>query len=386
MENAFCEMKKVMAQEALLTLPDYSKPFEIFTDASGYQLGAVLQQEGKPLTYYTRKLTDTQRRYTTEKRELLSIVETLKEFKRMILGCVTQVYTDHLNLVHETTAKASDRVMRWILLLEEFGIQTIHIKGERNVVADTLSRLDIQTLKDNIAKEVNFLELMLAEQDEECPLALEVIYLHQKDCRDTRMLRLEEGFYKKTIDGLSLLYTSEDQLVIPKSLQKKIIEWYHHFLLHPGASKMYNTIKQKLWWKGMSADIKRHVAACATCKKFKNSRTKHGKLPVKDVAQEVIPWDTVQIDSIGPYSITTCTGITLKLSCKTMIDPATGWLEITEMKDTNNSADASRIFNNTWLSRYPRPKRIIYDNGVEFKCHFEPLLKTYGVKLKKKIQ
>ena len=51
---------------------------------------------------------------------------------------------------------------------------------------------------------------MLAEQDEECPLALEVIYQHQKDCRDTRMLRLEEGFYKKTIDGLSVLYTSED--------------------------------------------------------------------------------------------------------------------------------------------------------------------------------
>ena len=81
MENAFCEMKKVMAQEALLTLPDYSKPFEIFTDASGYQLGAVLQQEGKPLAYYRRKLTDIQRRYTTEERELLSIVETPKEFK-----------------------------------------------------------------------------------------------------------------------------------------------------------------------------------------------------------------------------------------------------------------------------------------------------------------
>jgi hypothetical protein len=198
MENAFCEMKKIMAQEALLALPDYSKPFQVFTDASGYQLGAVLQQEGKPLAYYTRKLTDTPRRYTTEERELLSIVETLKEFKGMIWGYNTQVYTDHLNLVHETTVKASDRVMRWILLLEEFGNQTIHIKGERNVVSDTLSRLDIQTLKDNKTKEVNCLELMLAEQDEECPLALEVIYQHQKDCRDTRMLRLEEGFYKKT--------------------------------------------------------------------------------------------------------------------------------------------------------------------------------------------
>ena len=110
---------------------------------------------------------------------------------------------------------------------------------------------------------------MLGEQDEECPLALEVIYEHQSQCRDTRMLRLEEGFYKKTIDGLSLLYTSKDQLVIPPSLQVKIMEWYHHFLLHPGASKMVETMKQKLWWKGMDSAVKKHVAACATCKKFK---------------------------------------------------------------------------------------------------------------------
>ena len=94
-------MKKIMAQEALLALPDYAKPFQIYTDASGYQLGAVLQQQGKPLAYYTRKLTDTQRRYTTEERELLSIVETLKEFKGMLLMYPIEVFIDHLNLVHE---------------------------------------------------------------------------------------------------------------------------------------------------------------------------------------------------------------------------------------------------------------------------------------------
>ena len=60
----------------------------------------------------------------------------------MLLGYKINVFTDHLNLVHETTLKASDRVMRWILLLEEFSITKTHIKGEDNVVADALSRLD----------------------------------------------------------------------------------------------------------------------------------------------------------------------------------------------------------------------------------------------------
>ena len=70
------------------------------------------------------------------------------------------------------------------------------------------------------------------------------------------------------------------------------------------------------------------------------------------------------------------------MSCKTTINPATGWFEMAEMKDTNNSADASCIFNNVWLCRYPRPKRVIMDNGSEFKRNFKPLLQTYGIKVK----
>ena len=64
-------------------------------------------------------------------------------------------------------------------------------------MADTLSRFDFHTLKEIFFKEVNSLELMLGEQDEECPLALEVIYEHQSQCRDTRMLRFVEGFSEK---------------------------------------------------------------------------------------------------------------------------------------------------------------------------------------------
>ena len=65
MNKAFIEMKKVMAQETLLAFPDYSKPFQLYTDASAYQLGAVLQQEGKPLAFFSRKLNKAQRNYTT---------------------------------------------------------------------------------------------------------------------------------------------------------------------------------------------------------------------------------------------------------------------------------------------------------------------------------
>ena len=76
------------------------------------------------------------------------------------------------------------------------------------------------------------------------------------------------------------------------------------------------------------AQIQKYVANCVTCKKFKKSRKKYGKLPVKEVNDEIIPWETVQIDTIGPYSFVTKDGKYLEIFAKTMIDPAIGRFEI----------------------------------------------------------
>ena len=79
-QDSFEQMKALMAKETLVTFPDFSKEFEIHTDASKLQLGACISQGGRPVAFYSRKLNPAQTRYTTTKRELLSIVETLKEF------------------------------------------------------------------------------------------------------------------------------------------------------------------------------------------------------------------------------------------------------------------------------------------------------------------
>jgi len=78
--------------------PDFSKVFEIYTDASAYQLGAVITQDNRPLAFFSRKLTDMQRKYSVTEIELLAIVETLKEFKGMLWGQDIKVFTDHKNL------------------------------------------------------------------------------------------------------------------------------------------------------------------------------------------------------------------------------------------------------------------------------------------------
>jgi len=139
---------------------------------------------------------------------------------------------------------------------------------------------------------------------------------------------------------------------------------------------------------------------CDICQRHKKCKRKYGKLPPKNVG-DLIPWQTVHVNLIGPYSITaeklqpdgSYKTTTLELPCMTMIDPVMGWFEIVQVpnyssvNDTQEvidktSARISQLFNNTWLARYPRPREIIYDNGSEFKRHFDILLKDFAIKPK----
>jgi hypothetical protein len=102
-QQAFDKIKKVIGTEiqVLLCYPDFNKPvlFHLYTDASDHQLETVIMQDKKPIAFYLRKLNTDQKRYTTTERELLSTVETCKEYKIILLGYHLPiiVFTDHEN-------------------------------------------------------------------------------------------------------------------------------------------------------------------------------------------------------------------------------------------------------------------------------------------------
>ena len=147
-QKSFEELKQFLTTALIVRAPNWKLPFEVMCDASDLAMGAVLGQreDGKPyVIYYASKtLNEAQRNYTTTEKELLAVVFALDKFRAYLVGSSIVVFTDHSALKYLLTKQdAKERLIRWILLLQEFNLQIWDKKGVENVVADHLSRLVI---------------------------------------------------------------------------------------------------------------------------------------------------------------------------------------------------------------------------------------------------
>ena len=130
----------MVSAETLLSYPYWKLPFTVHTDVSDKQLGVVISQNNKPIAFSSRKLSRSQRNYTTTEKELLTIVECLKQFRGILFGYKINVLSYHKNLVYAATMSESQRLMCWRLIIKEFWPNIQHIYGVDNIVADTLNR------------------------------------------------------------------------------------------------------------------------------------------------------------------------------------------------------------------------------------------------------
>jgi len=121
-QEAFDNEEATITKDVTLIYPDYTQGFEVYTDSSKLQLGAIITQANRSLAFFffRKKTSPAQQKYSMTEQELLAIVETLKEFKDKLWGQQRMVYTDHKNLMQDTLGLISNRVYRWILLLEEY--------------------------------------------------------------------------------------------------------------------------------------------------------------------------------------------------------------------------------------------------------------------------
>ena len=326
-------------------------------------------------------MNSAQQKYPTGEQELLSIVETLKEFKNILLGQNIIVHTDHKNLLYEKSS--SDRVIRWRLLIEEFAPTFLHIAGEKNVVADALSRLDAnfeKVLSNQPIKNEEIAATFISVKDTEeyeYPLSGKVIQKCQQADKSLRTKRrAQRGLYGyKTLENVKVI-TYKNKIYIPEALQLRVIEWYHEYLCHPGETRTEETIRRTMTWPNLREQVRSFCKTCKQCQKCKKIRKQYGHLPAKKYIN-LLPWQRVDVDCIGPYTVR-IPGKKYELRAMTMIDPATRWFEVVQIISPT-AKECMEAFNNTWLCRYPRPTYVGYDNGSEWKQVFKEMCKNYGI-------
>jgi hypothetical protein len=116
------------------------------------------------------------------------------------------------------------------------------------------------------------------------------------------------------------------KLMIPTSLRHRAVS---HYLQHPGHSRLEETMRSMMYWKGMHTTIWRYVKSCRSCQVNKRHSQKFGHLPPKLVI--LTHWKAFCVDLIDPYILKGKDGSSIDFMCLTMINPATSWFEIVEL-------------------------------------------------------
>ncbi|MGH7974185.1 MAG: Ty3/Gypsy family RNase HI domain-containing protein, partial [bacterium] len=216
----------------------------------------MIKQDGHPIAYFSRKLTSAQQRYTTIEKELLSVVETLKEFKTILYGTDIAVHTDHKNLIHHKFT--SDRVLRWRLLIEEFHPAIVYVEGNANVEADALSRLPLDDIAYDQEHQLHesFLFHPGCDAAQIYPLDFQLIAAQQANDEELQQrLRDNPNTYNyQPYNNIQLLTSNHGdahRIEIPIALVYPTVQWYHITLGHIGEHRLRATISSHFRFSNM---------------------------------------------------------------------------------------------------------------------------------------
>ncbi|KAJ9522463.1 hypothetical protein QJQ45_008249 [Haematococcus lacustris] len=409
--QAFDTLKHAISKVPLLKIPDITKPFQVYCDASLQGVGAVLMQEGYPLAYLSKKLIPAEKKYTTGEQELLAIITACKEWRCYLEGVPFTLYTDHKPLVALKTQKVlSRRQTRWLEFLSRYNFTIEYLPGDTNP-ADPLSRIPDAPVTNPVmmmtrsrkrlleGEEATVQQQPVVQQPQQEPqpqLVLEqplppppvpLHPLHAVNMTEQLLAAYatDEAFASVVDqydqDQHGLYRTRErNRIVVPNCLELKtriLVEMHDaQFAGHVGITKTLERISRMFWWPRMRSEVRHYVANCDACQRNKSVNTKPGGL-LTPLAIPYDRWESISMDLItklppGEHGFD---------AIAVFVDRLSKMVHFVPCRESMNAESFARLFIDNVFKHHGVPREIISDRGSHFTNHFWASIMTIlGVK------
>lgn len=365
-EQAFKTLKSALVTAPILACPDFTLPFTVHCDASGYGIGGMLTQNfdgvDHPIAYISRSLNKCERNYSATEREALAVVYSVEKFEPYLGSRPFKIVTDHASLKwFMKLENPTGRLARWGCRLSQFDFEIVHRKGKDNIIPDTLSRLVNVDTVNNVSDEW-----------------YDRIY---NSCTNSPNnfpnFRVETGVLLRFSKSKYCLTNEFDwKEVVHKGNRETIIAENHcpPTSGHLGIFKTHRRISLRYYWPGMFKDVTEYINKCETCISYKHSnRLTPGTMGEPKRCYR--PFQVVSADLVGPLpksrsGFMHLLVITCCFSKYSILVP---------LRRATSAAVAEATERYLFLL-HGIPETVIADNGVQFTgSEFRALLNKYHV-------
>ena len=407
-QSAFDAVKTALSSAPVLALPDPDAPFEVIADASGFGLGAILQQNGRPIAYESRKLLPAERNYTTTEQELLAVVHALRTWRCYLKGAEQfTVHTDHqANTFLDVQRSLSRRQTRWAEFLSRFHIDWKFKPGAKNpadplsrmpdmqvnVLVGTYSRMRCSALTRQARKRATTAARPKSTLVEHSDVSSESDEEPQTEVLPlpSWRVKLAAGYEKdpwfaseantKDMERENGLWLKEGKIVVPHAgdLRTQLITELHDcpYSGQCGITKTVKLTRKSYWWPSLHEDVLEHVRLCATCQKNK-PRT---QLPAGLLQPVELPedrWQVVTMDFITQLPRTKAGHDAILV----MVDKMTKMVHFAPTTTTCTAQMTAKLFVHYVVRTHGVPAKIITDRGPQFAGQFsEAVWKAIGTR------
>lgn len=404
-QEAFDELRRQFTAAPVLAMWDFDRPTRVETDASGFAVGGVLEQQAEdgtwhPVAYRSEAMTETERNYEIYDRELMAIVRAFEDWRHYLEGLPGKfvVFSDHKNLEYWKTARnLTRRQARWSLFLSRFHFEIIPKPGKTMGKSDTLSRQgqhEVKDEEDNLSQVVLNPEMFRAAASQrgqasvvpDQKLLQRIRECSEKDVEVAEALAkvqnlgprlLKRGLEEWNTENGLLLFRGK--VYVPKDLElrKELVRLHHDIpaVGHPGRYKTLELLSRNYWWPSMSKFVHEYVDTCDICQRTKIFPAPlHA--PLKPLDPPNAPWESVTTDFI--VKLPESEGFD---SITVVVDRTTAQTHFYPCRETMKTPEHVQGYISNVFRYHGLPKQMISDRGSVFASKFlQALYEAIGIK------